>query len=79
MSEDKSNSEVAGMSVSGEPNSPPSTPKVMRDVWIPITAGSWIWMRGLFPLSGAQWDQMMLVLTSMHPGLVERSDVDGGR
>jgi hypothetical protein len=26
MSEDKSNSEVAGMSVSGDPNSPPSTP-----------------------------------------------------
>ena len=39
-------------------------------VQLPLSHGEWASLRGPFPLSADEWDQMMAVLQTMKPGLV---------
>lgn len=41
-----------------------------RSVWLPIANATWPMLTARFPMSEAEWDQMITTLEAMRPGLV---------
>ena len=41
-----------------------------KEVQLPLANGVWPVLRGQFPMSSGDWDQMIALLQAMKPGLV---------
>lgn len=41
-----------------------------RNIQLPLTHDSWAVLTGCFPISESEWNQMMITLNTMRPGLV---------
>ena len=59
---------------------PPPNPLDTTDrvVSVPLSASKWVNLRGSFPLTEGEWNQMKAVLEAMKPGLVVTKESKDG-